>query len=217
MLISANTFITLDGVMQAPGGPEEDTSRGFAQGGWLVPFGEQDWGHVVDGWFKKAAALLLGRNTFESMRSYWPQVTDPDNSVATVLNTAHKYVVSTSLSEEETAWGETTVIGDNILDAIRDLKRRDGGELQIHGSWHLVHTLHEAGLVDVFRILQFPVIVGSGKRLWQDAVPASLQVRHAEMLEGGIVSYELHLTEFGSIASGEYAVVDGREAVIDPA
>lgn len=216
MHISVNAFMTLDGVMQGPGGPEEDASGGFEQGGWLVPFGEGDWGHVVDGWFRTADAILLGRTTFDMMKGYWPQVTDPDNHVATVLNEGKKYVVSTTLSDDAAAeWGNTTVIRDDVVDAIRDLKQRGDGELQVHGSWRLVRTLHEANLIDIVRLLQFPVVVGRGKRVFPDgAAPTGFEVMNAAALSGGIVSLELRRSRFGSTEVGEYAVRDGKETVV---
>lgn len=215
MEISVNAFVTLDGVMQGPGGPEEDTTSDFNGGGWLVPFGEGDWGHVVDGWFRKANAVLLGRTTFDMMRSYWPQVTDDENHVARVLNDGKKFVVSTTLSGSEAAWGDTTVIRGDVVETIRALKSHGTGDLQVHGSWQLVRTLHNAGLVDVFRLLQFPVVVGHGKRLFDhDAVPTGFDVLDASTVEGGIVSMELRATRFGSTDIGEYTVKDGREAIV---
>jgi len=214
MDISINAFMTLDGVMQGPGGPEEDPSGGFTRGGWLVPFGEGDWGHVVDGWFRRTDAILLGRSTFDMMKSYWPQVTDEDNSVATVLNRGKKYVVSTTLSDDDAAWGDTTVIRRDVIESVRRLKEDGSGELQVHGSWRLVRTLHDAGLVDVVRLLQFPVVVGSGKRVFPDgASPTGFDVIDATTLDGGIVSLELRCTRFGSTDVGAYTVKDGREAV----
>ncbi|MGK5673920.1 dihydrofolate reductase family protein [Micromonospora sp. URMC 106] len=146
MEISVHTFVSLDGVMQGPGGAEEDTSDGFTRGGWLVPHSQAGQLDCVDRWFRQADAFLLGRTTFELMRGYWPQVTDPDNLVATALNTWPKYVVSNTLADADAAWGNTSVLrGDDIVAQVRRLKERPGGELQVHGSWRLVRTLHDAG------------------------------------------------------------------------
>jgi dihydrofolate reductase len=216
MELSVNTFITLDGVMQAPGGPQEDASNGFERGGWLVPHSFENWGSVVDGWFRKADALLLGRNTFEMMRTYWSQVDQSDNVVATALNAGQKYVVSTTLSDNDAAWGPTTVLRDDVVERVRRLKEQPGGELQVHGSWQLVQTLHKAGLVDIYRLLQFPVVVGGGKRLFADgATPATYEVAESEsqVLRGGAVSLTLRQADFGTIGIGEYAVREGKETI----
>ena len=216
MELSVNVFVSLDGVMQGPGGPEEDTDNGFTGGGWLVPHAGEGQLDAVDGWFGKADAFLLGRRTFETMRMYWSQVTDADNLVATALNTGRKYVVSTTLSDEDAAWGDTTVLRDDIVAQVRRLKEQPGGELQVHGSWQLIRTLHDAGLVDTYRLLQFPVIVGQGKRLFADgAAPATYRITDGDVPRGGsgVVSLTLRQTAFGSTGSGEFTVVDGKEAV----
>lgn len=216
--ISVNVFMTLDGVMQSPGSPQEDPSDGFAQGGWQVPFPGESWRHVVDAWFGSTSAVLLGRSTFEMMRSYWPHVTDGDNRVADVLNNGRKYVVSTTLDDKDAAWGDTTVIRHDVLGQVAALKETGEGELQVHGSWQLLRTVHEAGLVDVFRLLQFPVVVGSGKRVFDDpCTPTGFEVVAAQMLDHGIVAYELSMSSFGSTASGAYRVLEGTEAVTDGA
>lgn len=216
MELSVHTFVSLDGVMQGPGGPQEDPSNGFTRGGWLVPHSGAGQLDPVDAWFQQAGAILLGRSTFQMMRAYWSQVTDPDSLVATALNTWPKYVVSNTLSDADAAWGDTTVLrGDDIVDQVRRLKAQPGRELQVHGSWQLVRTLHDAGLVDVYRLLQFPVVVGEGKRLFADgAVPASFRISESAVLSGGAgaVSLTLRLAEFGSPGSGEFVVREGQES-----
>lgn len=200
MNITVHTFVSLDGVMQGPGAPEEDTSDGFTRGGWMVPLAGGDFGEVVDGWFARGESLLLGRRTFELMRGYWPHVTDPEDAVAAALNGRHKYVVSSTLTDP--GWGESTVIA---LQQVRDLKERSGGELQVHGSWQLVQALHGAGLVDSYRILQFPVVVGQGKLLFSHpGEAATLEVTHAATLPGGIVALEADVTAVGTIGTGAY-------------
>jgi dihydrofolate reductase len=215
MEISVHTFVSLDGVMQGPGSVEEDRSNGFGRGGWLVPHSTEGQLGPVDGWFRQAGAILLGRRTFEMMRSYWPQVTDPDNAVATALNTLGKYVVSNTLTDP--AWGDTTVLSGDFLARVRDLKARPGGELQVHGSHQLVRALHDAGLVDTYRILQFPVVVGDGKQLFPGgAAPASFRVTGAELVPGGsgAVSLTLRRTQMGLDASAAFAVEDGKEVIV---
>ncbi|MEU9508782.1 dihydrofolate reductase family protein [Micromonospora sp. NPDC048170] len=216
MQISVHTFVSLDGVMQGPGGAEEDTSNGFTRGGWLVPHSEDGQLDAVDGWFRQADAFLLGRRTFEMMRGYWSQVTDPDNLVATALNTWPKYVASNTLSDADAAWANTTVLRGDVVAQVRQLKERAGGELQVHGSWQLARTLHDAGLVDTYRLPQFPVVVGEGKRLFADgATPASYRITDSTVAGGGAgaVALTLRRTGFGSTAAGEFVVRGGREAV----
>ncbi|MFF0448775.1 dihydrofolate reductase family protein [Streptomyces sp. NPDC004609] len=217
MEISVNTFISLDGVMQGPGGVEEDRSNGFERGGWLVPHSGDGQLDPVGGWFRKADAFLLGRTTFEMMRMYWSQVTEPDNIVATALNTWQKYVVSDTLSDTDAAWGKTTVLRGDVIEQVRRLKDQPGGELQVHGSWRLARTLHDAGLVDTYRLLQVPVVVGDGKRLFADgAVPATYRITESEVLDGGagVVSLTLRQAGFGTTGTGEFTVEDGNEAVV---
>jgi dihydrofolate reductase len=173
----------------------------------------------VDGWFREADAILLGRSTFEMMRTFWSQVTvEPDNIVSTALNTWKKYVVSNTLSDEDAAWGDTTVLrGDGIVAQVRRLKEQPGRELQVHGSWQLVRTLHDVGLVDLYRLIQFPVVVGTGKRLFEPgAVPATYKIASGEVLPGGsgVVSLTLRQDGFGSLGTGDIVVEDGKEVLI---
>ncbi|MFF5208892.1 dihydrofolate reductase family protein [Streptosporangium sp. NPDC000396] len=216
MELSVHTFISLDGVMQGPGGAGEDPSNGFERGGWMVPHAADGQLAPVDGWFRKADAILLGRSTFQMMRPYWSQVTDPDNIVATALNTWQKYVVSDTLSDADAAWGKTEVLRGDIIEQVRRLKQQPGGELQVHGSWQLVRALHDAGLVDVYRLIQFPVVVGEGKRLFADgAIPATYQITESQVLSGGsgAVSLTLRQTAFATTGTGEFVVSDGKEAI----
>jgi dihydrofolate reductase len=219
MELSVNVFVSLDGVMQGPGGPDEDRSNGFEYGGWLVPHAGEGQLDPVDGWFREADAILLGRSTFEMMRAFWSQVAvEPDNIVSTALNTWKKYVVSNTLSDEDAAWGDTTVLrGDDIVEQVKRLKEQPGRELQVHGSWQLARTLHDAGLVDTYRLIQFPVVVGTGKRLFEDgAVPSTYKITSAEVLKGGsgAVSLTLRQAGFGSIGTGDIVVEDGKEVLI---
>ncbi|WP_309128316.1 dihydrofolate reductase family protein [Microbacterium sp.] len=215
MLLSVNTFVSLDSVMQGPGAPDEDESGGFDRGGWIVPLVTDESDAVVNGWFRKASAILVGRNTFQMMRAYWSRVTDPDDIVATALNTWPKYVVSDTLSDEDAAWGPTTVLRGDLVENIRRLKEQTpgDGELQVHGSWRLARALHDAGLVDIVRILQFPVVVGSGKRLFPvDAVPAGYTVDSAEsrILGNGTVALTLRAAYVGRMDAGSYLVDEGQ-------
>ena len=165
------TFLTLDGVMQAPGGPEEDPSGGFMHGGWA----RNCWDDVMEQVMGEAMAapydLLLGRKTYEIFAAYWPDAgNDPP---ANKLNNATKFVATSTLSKLE--WGNSVRITGDIAAEVPRLKDQDGPLLQVHGSWQLIQTLLSHGLIDEFRLWIFPVIVGSGKRLFaQGTVPTGL-------------------------------------------
>jgi dihydrofolate reductase len=209
MKLTVHTFLTLDGVMQGPGGAEEDTSGGFTRGGWLVPYADADMGEVVDSWFARAEAILLGRTTFTMMRDFWSAVTDTDDTTAAALNGLPKYLVSSTVTEP--GWSPTTVLGGDPVEAVRALKEQPGGELQVHGSARLARTLHAAGLVDEYRLLVFPVTVGAGKRLFDETAPASgYTVLESRTTSTGAVYTALAPTPF---STGGIAVEDGREVV----
>lgn len=211
MQLSVNIFLSLDGVMQGPGAVDEDTSGGFDRGGWLVPHSDDDMSRVVAGWFTRADAILLGRRTYQMMRAYWSEVTDPDNGVAVALNTYPKHVVSSTLDDAAAGWTGTSVVRGDLLDAVRRLKEQPGRELQVHGSCRLARTLHDAGLVDLYRLLYFPVVVGKGNRLFDDgAAPSSFRLDGSEVLASGAVALTLAPTAFDT---GDYVVRAGREAV----
>lgn len=214
MKLSLNTFVSLDGVMQGPGGPDEDTTGGFTRGGWVIPHVDEDFGRIVDEeWFVHADAVLLGRSTFEMMRTYWSAYPNQDELVAKVLNTYPKYLASTTLTDEQAAWGPTTVLRDDVVEQVRALKARPGRELQVHGSWQLAQTLHNAGLVDVYRLLVFPVVVGAGKRLFDDATrPSAFRTVSCTSTAAGATHLVLEPAEF---TRGDLGIVDG-EAVITP-
>ncbi|TDB78463.1 dihydrofolate reductase family protein [Micromonospora sp. KC723] len=216
MELIVHAFISLDGVMQGPAGAEEDSRNTFERGGWLVPHSDAGQLSPVEGWMAKADAILLGRTTFEVMRRYWQQVTDPHNLVATVLNRGRKYVVSNTLSDSDAAWGNTTVLRGDIIEQVRRVKEQPGGELQVHGSWQLARALHDAGLVDTYRLLQVPVFVGEGKRLFADGgIPATYRITESQTLNkgAGALSLVLRQAQFGTIGTGEFVVREGQEAI----
>lgn len=209
--LSVNIFLSLDGVMQGPGAVDEDASGGFDRGGWLVPHADAASSRVVADWFSHADAILLGRSTYQMMQTYWSRVTDPDNPVAVALNTYPKHVVSATLDDAAADWTGTSAVRGNVVDAVRRLKEQPGRELQLHGSHRLARTVHDAGLVDLYRLLYFPVVVGTGKRLFDEgAVPSSFRVDSGEILESGAVALTLAPAGF---STGDYVVRDGQEAV----
>ncbi|WP_026556867.1 dihydrofolate reductase family protein [Arthrobacter sp. 35W] len=207
MKLTAHTFVSLDGVMQGPGGSDEDTTGGFERGGWLVPLADESFGAIVDGWFATAEALLLGRTTYEMMHPYWSAVTDPGNPIATAMNQLPKYVVSSR--DGELDWANSTQLAGDPVKAVAQLKSRPGGELQIHGSHQLVRTLHDAGMIDEYRVLIFPVVVGKGKRLFDPgAVPSGFTVVSSSTTPSGLVSLYLRPAPF---RTGYLGVEEGRE------
>ncbi|MEO3774007.1 dihydrofolate reductase family protein [Micromonospora sp. B9E7] len=217
MLLSVNVFVSLDGVMQGPGAPDEDRSEGFDRGGWLVPHASPHTNEVVEGWFREADAFLFGRTSYGLLGGYWPKVTAPDDLIASKLNTLPKYVVSRTMTDEEAAWSPTTVLRTEVVDNVRRLKEQPGKELQVHGSWKLVQALHRAGLVDLYRLLQYPVVVGTGKRLFPDgSTPATFATPEgsSHVLPGGVVSLTLTPTTLGRISAGAYTVDEGRSTAV---
>jgi dihydrofolate reductase len=163
MKLVVNTFVTLDGVMQAPGGPDEDRDGGFEYGGWSVPYFDDEMGKTVMSSMARASAYLLGRKTYDIFAAYWPQPTAAeDRDLAEILNSRPKYVASTTLTRP--SWQNTTVIGSDVPGAVRRLKKEPGDELNVQGSSQLLQSLH--GLVDEYRLWICPVHLGAGKRLF---------------------------------------------------
>jgi dihydrofolate reductase len=169
----AQTFMSLDGVMQAPGGPDEDRDGGFQHGGWSAPYFNADERMLKlagADFARQASGLVLGRRTYEIFAGYWPNQTDPSDEVAKALNTAPKYVASRTLKRVD--WNNSSLIEGDVADEVARLKEEGGGELQVHGSGNLLQTLLKHDLVDTLRLWQFPVVLGGGKRLFAEgAIP----------------------------------------------
>ena len=193
MKLTVQSFLTLDGVVQSPGGPDEDPSDGFSLGGWQAPFPDPDVGPYILELNGHASAYLFGRRTFDNFRGYWPDQTDPGNPIATNINSLPKYVVSNTLTEGEAGWrGEhpdtARLITGDVVAAVRALKDEPGDELQIWGSGAVVHTLLQHDLVDRLRLITFPVLLGSGRRLFRDGItPTTLTAVDLAVTELGIV------------------------------
>jgi dihydrofolate reductase len=175
MKLTLQTFLTLDGVMQAPGGPEEDPTDGFTHGGWQAPFADAAAGEFVTELNSHASAFLFGRRTFDIFRGYWPDQTDAGNPLAVAINSQPKYVVSNSLSEADARWrGEhpdsARLVTGDVVASVQALKKEPGDELQIWGSGNLLQTLLRHELVDRFRLMTYPVVLGSGRRLFNDGI-----------------------------------------------
>ena len=183
MKLVTHTFLTLDGVMQGPGGAEEDPSGGFGRGGWLVPFSDADMGVIVESWFARTEAILLGRNTYETMRVYWSQVTDPANGAATKLNHGRKYVVSNTLTDP--TWENTSVITGDVAAELTKLKADT--RLGTTGSATLVRWLLEQGLVDELHLLVHPIVVGHGKKLFADGATVPLKLVSSTTFDTGVL------------------------------
>ncbi len=186
------SFVTMDGVMQAPGGPTEDPSGGFTHGGWLVPYFDDVLGGIMDEQMGKPFDLLLGRKTFEIFASYWPQHVDEGPGI----NKATKYVASNTLTSHE--WNKSVFLKGNVVDEIKKLKQQDGPDLQVHGSGNLIQTLLKHDLVDELWLKIFPVTLGSGKRLFAEGtMPAGFKVSKSQLSSTGVIiaNYE-HTGEF---------------------
>ena len=208
--LTVNTFLTLDGVMQAPGGPEEDPSGGFAYGGWSVNYWDEKMGQIMDGVMGKPFDLVLGRKTYEIFAAHWPHATEEQG--AKPLNDATKYVASQTLRSVD--WTNSVLIEGDVGESIAALKQTEGPELQVHGSADLIQTLLRENLIDEYRLWTFPLVVGPGKRLFSDGtIPANLKFADQTVSTTGVViaTYE----PAGEIVPGSFALEEPTESEIE--
>ena len=201
-----NTFVSLDGIMQAPGGPEEDPTGGYEHGGWSVPLWDDRMNQAMGGFMGKPFDLVLGRKTYEIFAAHWPHTDEPG---AAELNRATKYVASRTLDTLE--WEDSHLLEGDVGEAVARLKEEDGPELQVHGSSDLIQTLLRHGLIDQFRVWIFPVVLGTGKRLFAEgAPPAALKLLDSQISTTGVVmaTYE----PSGELRTGSFALEEPTEA-----
>jgi dihydrofolate reductase len=203
-----NTFVSLDGVMQAPGGPDEDPVGGFTHGGWAVNYWDDEMmGRMAAP--ERPYELLLGRGTYEIFAAHWPYAEGP---IADLLNGMRKHVASTTLDRVD--WSNSTLIPGDVAEYVGALKREDGPEIQVHGSPGLIQTLLRHDLIDELRLWTFPVVIGTGKRLFGDGtVPAALRLLDNEVTATGVTisTYE----RAGEIDAGSFEFDEPTDAEIE--
>lgn len=188
MRLTVTSHLTLDGVMQSNGKPEPELNDGFEQGGWQVPYFDQDLDRLTADWIAAADAFLLGRRTYELFAAYWSQVTDPGDPRATRLNALPKYVVSSTL--DQVPWNNSSLLRGDLAGAVAQLKRQPGNELQVHGSAELIRALMKHNLVDEYRLLIHPVVLGDGGRLFaRGTTPAALELVGTTTTSRGVVAH----------------------------
>ncbi|MDT0303851.1 dihydrofolate reductase family protein [Streptomonospora wellingtoniae] len=206
MKLALTEFVTLDGVSQGPGSPDEDTSGAFTRGGWLVPHMDQAFVRRASDWLDLADGLLFGRRTYQAFARDWPQITDPDDPFAARMNSLPKYVVTNSLTEG--TWHPTTVLRGDPLQSVAEVKALPGRELQIHGSARLGDALLSAGLVDELRLVVAPAVLRTGRRLLTgEGAPSGLRLLRHEATPNGLLLLEYEVA--GQAPQGAYEGVTG--------
>jgi dihydrofolate reductase len=202
MKLTLMQFVTLDGVYQGPGSPDEDTTDGFTRGGWMVPHMDQAFIARAAEWLQRAGALLLGRRTYEAFAMAWPQNTDPDDPFAERMNSLPKYVASHTITE--TPWTPATILGGDVVAQVAELKAQPGDELQLHGSARLSQSLLAAGLIDEIRLVISPTVLGQGRRLFPEEGPAlGMRVTEHTTTPGGLTIMVLEATGPAAFATYE--------------
>jgi dihydrofolate reductase len=208
--IVAATFLSLDGVMQAPGGPEEDTIGGFAYGGWLFPYWDDATGETIDKTFAAPFELLLGRTTYDIFAAHWPYAGE-DDPIAKAFNATTKHVATTSSGP--LSWQNSVALRGDVAAEVARLKRQDGPTLLIQGSSGLIQTLLKHDLIDEFRLMTFPLVLGKGKRMFgSGAMPAALKLVDSKVSSTGAVISTYRRD--GEIRTGSFASAEPSEAEI---
>jgi dihydrofolate reductase len=203
------SFISLDGVMQAPGGPEEDPTGGFRHGGWVFPYSDDFLGSVMDRQMNRPFALLLGRRTYEIFAAHWPYVKTEGDPIAAGINNAKKYVASRTLKKLD--WSNSEIITVDVPAEVRKLKEEEGPEIQVHGSGALVQTLLNHDLVDELWLKIFPITLGSGKRLFAEGtIPAEFKLLESEITPNGVIVATY--VRAGEVKTGSFALEIPTEA-----
>jgi dihydrofolate reductase len=201
--LTVAAFISLDGVIQAPGGPEEDTSGEFRLGGWIVPYADEALGQAIQALFSQPFELLLGRRTYDIFAAYWPlrQADSNNHVIADLFNSVPKHVATHR--SDTLAWQNSHALEGSLADAIRALKHQDGADLLTQGSGDLVRQLLAAGLVDELRLTIFPIVLGRGKRLFDDNAQASaFTLTHSTSTPGGVLI--THYVRSGDVRTGTF-------------
>jgi dihydrofolate reductase len=203
------SFITLDGVMQAPGGPEEDPTGSFSYGGWTVPYFDEFLGKIMVDQMSRPFDLLLGRKTYEIFAAHWPHQKADSDPIAAGINNARKYVVSHSAMKLD--WSNSTILIGNVAADVKKLKIQDGPDLQVHGSGKLIQTLLKHDLVDELWLKIFPITLGSGKRLFAEGtLPANFNLQESRTSPRGVIvaTYK----RAGEVKIGSFAMENPTEA-----
>ena len=210
--IVVSTFTSLDGVMQAPGGPQEDPVGGFALGGWTAPHFDAALGASMGEIFGRPFDLLLGRKTYDIFAAHWPYVTDPNDPIAAVFNRVTKYVASRS--NRKLSWQNSQLLGEDIVASLKKLKGEHGPDLLVQGSSELVQTLWRHGLVDEFSVLIFPLVLGKGKRLFGDgAIPTALKLVKSQSYPTGVIV--ANYKPDGEVRTGDFALAEPTAAELE--
>lgn len=206
------TFTSLDGVMQAPGGPQEDPTGGFALGGWTAPHFDEALGASMGKIFRRPFDLLLGRKTYDIFAAHWPYVSDPNDPIAGLFNRVTKYVASRS--SPKLTWQNSQWLGRDIVASLKTLKGGDGPDLLVQGSSELLQTLWQHGLVDEFSVLIFPVVLGKGKRLFGDgAISVGLTLVKSQSYPTGVIV--ANYAPAGEVKTGDFQLAEPSEAELE--
>ncbi len=203
----ASTFASLDGIMQAPGGPDEDPTGGFAHGGWMFGYGDESMDISASGFDGKDRELVLGRRTYEIFEAYWPYQ-PADSPIARTLNAARKYVASRTLKKLQ--WENSHLLGEDVVGAVAALKAQPGLDLQIIGSANLIQSLQAASMIDEYNVWTFPVVLGRGKRLFSEtAKPSALRLVRSQVSTTGVVMSAY--APDGDVRPGSFASAEPSE------